>query len=275
MVCIANQTGRDFTLDKYKKLCHTLQANGYVPLTVSNFHKEKLTKRTGPKVKKVIIRHDVDRKISNALCMAKFENEAGIESTYYFRYPYTFRPAIIQQIQGLGHEIGYHYEVLAKAKGDPEKAIHLFKQELHAMREVCDIKTICMHGSPLSRHDNRDLWNHYDFRDFEIYNEAYLSFQDADLRYFTDTGRIWNGKHSLRDVMPGAEATVPTLKTTSDLIDWIGSSAGDDLYLTVHPERWAASEGEWVVGYVKDLIMNTGKIGIRAFRGDSKGFKSF
>jgi len=39
------------------------------------------------------------------------------------------------------------------------------------------------------------------------------------------------------------------------------------LYLTVHPERWADSEIEWVSGSVKDLLMNAGKVGVLAVMG--------
>jgi len=45
----------------------------------------------------------------------------------------------------LGHEIGYHYEVLSKANGDYETAVELFEQELSEFRKITDVKTICMH----------------------------------------------------------------------------------------------------------------------------------
>jgi hypothetical protein len=266
---LVNYTNRDFTLDKYKDLCCTLQTNSITPLTVRDYLKEEYTGHPDIRKKTIILRHDVDRKIMNALRMARLEHEMGIHSTYYFRYPYTFKPDIIREIQGLGHEIGYHYEVFAKAKGDPKKAIRLFEQELGAMREICDVKTICMHGSPLSQYDNRDLWKRYDFRDFGIDGEAYLSLQNAGLWYFTDTGRSWNGKHSGRDVMLGSNASLPPLETTIDLINWIGSSGDGDLYLAVHPERWAMSEGEWVIGYIQDLCMNIVKSGIRVLIGSA------
>ena len=55
------------------------------------------------------------------------------------------------KIPDLGHEVGYHYEVLSKANGNYERAIKLFEQELSKFRKIVDVKTICMHGSPLSR----------------------------------------------------------------------------------------------------------------------------
>ena len=255
----------DFTLEKYGDLCDALLNCGYSILTVHDYL-TKCQDSQYPIPKCAIMRHDVDRKIDNALRMAKLEHAKEIRSTYYFRYPYTFKPEIINQIRDFGHEIGYHYEVLAKAKGDYKKAMHLFEQELQAMREFYEISTICMHGSPLSRFDNRDLWKDYDFRKYGIVGEAYLSMAGKDLRYFTDSGRNWGGKHSVRDAMPGAVGIPPSVATTDDLARWIASAGEERLYLTVHPERWAMSEGEWATGYMMDLVMNAGKSVLVAMR---------
>jgi len=241
----------DFTMEKYEELCRVLLDAGYTPVTVHQY----LTNPPGGKA--VVLRHDIDRKPQNALKMSKIEHILGIAATYYFRYPATFIPDVIREIHALGHEVGYHYEVLAKAKGDCEKAIGLFAFELSAFRSLCDVRTACMHGSPLSRYDNRDLWKVYDFREFGIVGEAYLSMAGNGLRYLTDTGRSWDGKHSLRDAMTGAEP-IP-VETTDDLASWIGSTGAEALYMTVHPERWAMNEQEWAISYVKDLVMNAGK----------------
>ena len=251
---------RDFTMAKYGELCRVLLGAGYTPVTVERY----LTDPPGGKT--VVLRHDVDRKPENALKMAELEHALGVCSTYYFRYPHTFIPEIIEQILSLGHEVGYHYEVLAKAKGDYEEAIGLFARELEEFRSLCDVRTICMHGSPLSRYDNRDLWKEYDFGEFGIAGEAYLSMAGTDLRYLTDTGRNWGGKHSVRDAMPGAGAVPPSVATTDDLARWIGSAGEEGLYLTVHPERWAMSEGEWAIGSLTDLAVNMGKAVFVAMR---------
>lgn len=245
-------------MEKYKELCSALQSAGYTLATVHQY----LSSDSLGKIS--VIRHDVDRKPENAMRMAEFEHALGIHSTYYFRYPHTFRPEIITRINSLSHEIGYHYEVLAKAKGDHASAIALFSHELEAFNAICDVRTICMHGSPLSPYDNRDLWGKYDFRDYGLEGEAYLSMAEDGLRYLTDTGRNWSGKHSLRDAMPGAMPV--SLETTDELISWI-ESAEENLYLTVHPERWAVSEAERVFGNLKDRLMNLGKISIKNIRG--------
>ena len=51
---------------------------------------------------------------------------------------------ITRGIHDLGHEVGYHYEVLSKANGDYEKAVELFEQELSEFRKIIDVKTICI-----------------------------------------------------------------------------------------------------------------------------------
>jgi len=112
---------RDFTLSRYKDLCLALLDTGYTPLTVYSYLEGQKKKNKNNKL--VVLRHDIDRKLGNALRMAELEHELGIQSTYYFRFPYTFKPDIIRKIHDLGHEMGYQYEVLSKAKGDYEKEI--------------------------------------------------------------------------------------------------------------------------------------------------------
>jgi len=250
----------DFKLQKYEELCQELKNSSYNLMT---FHNYLSSQSADGSV--CILRHDVDRKLRNALIMAKLEDKLGVKSTYYFRYPYTFNQDIIRNISLLGHEIGYHYETLAKAEGDREKAIVFFEQELKEFRKIADVKTICMHGSPLSKYDNRDLWKWYDFSDFGIEGEAYLSMAEANVQYLTDTGRSWSAKHSIRDVMPGATKALP-VESTNDLIRYIRSSRKESFYLTIHPERWAGSNKEWIVGYAKDLAVNTAKSILMAIR---------
>lgn len=243
-------------------------------------YEKKYPKKYPEKI--VLLRHDVDRKIQNALKMAELEHTLGIRSTYYFRYPYTFKPDIIATIHAMGHEVGYHYETLSKARGDHQKAIALFEEELAAFREIpgCEsgITTICMHGSPLSRYDNRDLWKHYDLKDYGLLGEAYLSMSTTTsfkgIHYFTDTGRTWANRHSVRDAMRagGLDANANSntklvpVETTDDLARWIESSGVERLYLAVHPERWAVSVREWTTGCVMDCIINAGKAVLVAMR---------
>lgn len=247
---------RDFTLEKYRELCEALQGS-YQIVTVRDF-------LTSPPVEKVaVLRHDVDRKIGNALKMAELEGSLGISSTYYFRYPFTFSPEIIRSVHSLGHEIGYHYEVLSKAKGDYKKAIKLFEQELEEFRRICEIKTICMHGSPLSIFHNLDLWKNYDFKAFNLIGEAYISMKGVG--YFSDTGRNWSGRNNIRDFMQPSMRR-ETDEKTDELIGLIRKSNSIAIYINTHPERWAYSYASWLQSRCSDFVMNTGKKILKGFR---------
>ena len=185
----------DFTITKYNNLCLAIVDSEYNAVTVEQY----LSCHPSNKPL-VILRHDVDRKVKNALMMAEIENRFGINSTYYFRtIKKVFKAELIKKIEKMGHEIGYHYEVLETAKGDCEKAIELFKEELEEFRRICEIKTICMHGNPLSKWTNRELWEKYNFEEFGIIGEAYISIDFNNVAYFTDTGRAWSNKCNLKD----------------------------------------------------------------------------
>ena len=102
----------DFTLSKFRSLC-TCVAQHYPTLTLAEYFQGDLPPRFA------LMRHDIDRKSQNALFTARVEAGSGIRAAYYFRrYGSAYRPEIMKDIEGMGHEVGYHYEVLGKAKGD-------------------------------------------------------------------------------------------------------------------------------------------------------------
>ncbi len=249
----------DFTLKKYVVLCNFLKNHGYTFLTVQQIL-EKSDPITSDKF--VIIRHDVDRWIKNAKIMAETEANLGIQSTYYFRYPGTFHPNIIKFIFNLGHEVGYHYEVLSKNNGDETRAMEEFEDELSEFRSIVPVKTICMHGNPLSKYDNRSIWNNHRYQDYGIIGEAYLSLQHSN--YFTDTGRTWAGNRAIYDKMNEKNHS-PDVASTDALISWISESSPENLYLTVHPERWAPNPWRFLISWIMDLLVNLGKSGLHHF----------
>jgi len=50
-----------------------------------------------------------------------------------------------------------------------------------------------MHGSLLSKWDNWDLREKYDYRDFGIIAGPYFDVDFDEVLYLTDTGRRWDG----------------------------------------------------------------------------------
>lgn len=279
----------DFTLHTYKRLLETLLSKNYSFQAFSQYLKE-------PAHRSVILRHDIDAKKMNSLQTARMEYEMGIAGTYYFRMvPESFDEDVIRKIHKLGHEIGYHYEDVSAcaARRAPNQkklqdqlmadAIESFRNNLGILRRIVPVETICMHGSPLSRRDNRLLWQYYDYRDFGISGEPYFDLDFDKILYLTDTGRRWDGgsvsvrdkamrrqrdekAEELRD--PGMEerkneeqrATVYRFRSTFDIINSAESnSLPDKIMLTIHPQRWTDKPLPWLRELIWQNVKNIGK----------------
>jgi len=250
---------KDFTLSIYEQLLLMLQNLQYSFLTFEEHCKGKATGQY------VILRHDIDKLAFNALKMAEIEHSLGIRATYYFRIlKQSNRPDIIRKIVGLGHEIGYHYEDLSITKGDQKAAIQHFEKQLQYFRQFYPVKTICMHGSPTSAYDNKDLWKTYDYRDYGIIGEPYFDLFGAgekpavaDMYYLTDTGRMWNGERfSVRDKV-NIQNSILNYRTTFELIDAIQSGKlPDKIMIITHPQRWTDNPAEWLIEYLSQTLKN-------------------
>jgi hypothetical protein len=295
----------DFTIKTYHKLLEALIAQGYAFQTFAGFLE-------APEPKSIILRHDVDLRPGYSLRFARIQHEAGVKGSYYFRMvPQSFDETIIKEIASLGHEIGYHYETMdlvsskfkvqsAKGVGHGAKgaeselidaAMELFMEHLEKFRKIAPVKTVCMHGSPLSRYDNRDLWKQYNYKDFGILGEPYFDVDFAQVLYLTDTGRRWDGeKVSVRDKVVSqqnkfqipnsirqlADQTNPKSKITQKLktltqnsrlktqnfkfhstFDIINASPllPDQIMFTFHPQRWTDDPLPWL----KELVMQNVK----------------
>lgn len=249
----------DFTIRTYRKFLSSIAEKGYDFQTVEQYAAQ-------PKAKAIILRHDVDRLPKSALAVALIEHELGIHGTYYFRMILaSYNKAIIRQIADLGHEIGYHYEDLAAAGGQIDKAYDLFCRNLEAFRKLYPVKTICMHGSPLSRWDSRDIWHQYDYRKLGIICEPYFDIDFSKVMYLTDTGRRWNGeKVSIRDKTSASDERYQKLKlrTTFDII--FAAQNGklpDQIMITIHPQRWTNNPVLWA----RELLLQNIKNAVKQF----------
>jgi len=248
----------DFTLEIYRELLRALRQKGYQFLTFEQYCQLKASL---PK-KFVILRHDVDLKAINSLQTAQVEHELGIQASYYFRVvPQSNQPEIIRAIAALGHEIGYHYEDMAVADGNVEKAIAHFQEQLAYFRQYYPVRTICMHGAPTSKWDGRDLWKNCDYRELGIIGEPYFDVDFSEVFYLTDTGRCWDGyKVSVRDKIPMYQDQWTdqglVYHCTKDILLAVGESTLPPcIMMTTHPQRWTDKPIEWT----RELILQTVK----------------
>jgi hypothetical protein len=245
----------DFTIKKFTEILDMFLHTGYTFQSLEDYIKR-------PVEKVVILRHDVDSAPLHSLQTARLENSKGIKATYYFRIvSQSNDPAVIKKIAALGHEIGYHYEDLALSEGIRENAIVSFKENLEYFRTYYPVKTICMHGSPLSKWDNRTLWEAYSYRDYGIIAEPYFDLDYSNLLYLTDSGRKWNGdKSSVRDKVFQENFLVlkGKLKKSDDIISTAtANELPQQMMITVHPQRWSDDLFTWMWEYGTQTIKNS------------------
>lgn len=241
---------RDFTLTAYRELLDAFQAAGYPFQTFTQYLNQPLDKV-------VLLRHDVDDRKLHSLEFARIQHEKGIVGSYYFRMvPESYDEGVIRAIYDLGHEVGYHYEDMDFAKGDPHKALQLFERHLAKLRNVVPVTTICMHGSPRSPYDNKDVWKHYQYRDYGIIGEPYFDIDYRRVFYMTDTGRRWNGSAvSVRDKVADHFGLV--FRTTFDIIAGIrGGHFPQRAMLNFHPQRWTDDPTLWLTDKYQQQAKN-------------------
>ncbi len=243
---------RDFTPSLYAALCAVVATYGGANLTQGEIMRDTDTARF------VGLRHDVDSHPERALRLARIEAAHGLRATYYFRtVPGAFAPHVVRGVARLGHEVGYHYEVLAQTRGDIARARVLFREELARLRALAPVDVASMHGSPLHPWDNRTLWAHAQPADFGLLGEAYRDIDYTRVVYLNDTGRTWHPtRYNLRDMAGPPPDFTPA--HTLDLITALRvGEAPPRLILSTHPERWS---GPWCRQAARDSAVNLIKL---------------
>jgi hypothetical protein len=244
---------RDFTLSKYRELLESFLAHGYHVMSYENYIKHGASEKT------LIMRHDVDKLPQQSLEKAKIENSLGIKATYYFRIvPESNDSEVISRIASLGHEIGYHYEDLTLTKGKIEQAIIQFEQHLEYFRLFFPVSTICMHGSPTSKWDNRNIWKSVDYKTYGIIGEPYFDLDFTQVLYITDTGRSWSGgKSSVRDKVYSDLQNSFSFKSTDDIMNHLKlEMLPNQIMINTHPQRWHDNLLPWCTEYISQNFKN-------------------
>ena len=249
---------RDFTPEMYEKLLTCLKNNKYSFLTFYEYLKNK-----NHFSKIVIIKHDIDLKPNNALLTSNIEFNMKIKASYYFRASTnSFSPSVIKKLKKQGHEIGYHYEELSLTKGNVDKAYALFKKNLQIIQQITDIKTICMHGSPLSRFNNKKIWDKYNYKNLGIIGDPAFDIDFRKFFYITDTGRKWNSNAGVRDCADVSRDFNIKIINTKDLINKINQNTIPPyVMINVHSQRWHQKKYYWL----KELFLQNFKNIIKLF----------
>lgn len=154
--------GLPFPTGYYEKFITEITSKDrYQVLTVNEFVKQGAT--TDKVI--VILMHDSDFKVAHQFY--DVEKAHGLHSTYYIRpnqdyyvnWNNSTLPFLVK-IEREGWEIGYHYDVLARAGNNKSIALQLFRDELSGMRLYFNVSSAASHGGTKNDY-NKNLYDAY------------------------------------------------------------------------------------------------------------------
>lgn len=173
-----------FTLKAYESLLNKIKENKYSCI----FYNEM-----GTKSKEIIIGHDVDFSLENALEMAILENHLKVKSTYFVLITSPFynineknARLSLKKIQELGHKIGLHFDHTVYNSNEITDIIKFAVKEVHqlALATESNVNVISFHRPAkfildANIHFPHDIINTYSN---EFFNQ---------IKYISDSRMCW------------------------------------------------------------------------------------
>lgn len=104
----------DFTLDHYREILGRIQASHG---TLSFAQAAPMGRELLARERFVLMRHDIEFSLEDALTIARADHEAGVRSSFFLQLGSDYNifenesAALVAQILELGHDIGLHYDV--------------------------------------------------------------------------------------------------------------------------------------------------------------------
>lgn len=213
-----------FTYAAYRELIALLKAQNY--RFCGYFDHEGADKR-------IILRHDIDYSMERAFKLAQVEQEEGVRSTYFALLRTDFyNPAskhmtdMLQQIRGMGHEVGLHFDEVAYEGCSAEELPGLIRREAKLLGDICDFPIRCF-----SMHRPNRLTLEKDLQVEGLVNSYGQEFF-RDFKYLSDSRRNWR----------------------EPVLDIIRSGQYDKLHILTHA-FWYGDEEETISDAVKNYIL--------------------
>ena len=244
-----------FTYRYWDDFCERLHKEGFHSIPAKLLMSEK------PISNYVVLKHDVETNVANALQMAEIEHKWGHSGSYYVQ-AYLLEEekniVMLKKMQDMGHEISYHYDVMDANSGDIPAAIADFEVKCELFkRNGFRIVTLCQHGNPIITRkgyaSNRDFLRNEEVKTkFPFFADVMVDFKEkalggTDYLYFSDAGRkfklIYDPIHN--DLIPSDEKNVPF-----DNLDLLWSYVTDhdaNAIISTHPHRWGNSKIKHIV----------------------------
>ena len=204
-----------FTYDYYRKSLETAIKKEYKFLMC----KENNLIKNHNKV--IVLRHDIDYSLENALKMALIESSLGLNATYFIRmHSKHYNPLeyknykIIKKIACLGHEIGFHQEPDFSNIFFENRQDEYVKNQIRCFADLFDVE-VC----GVSTHEPNRTGFQITKENLQYFNlnyEAYCPKLMSDVKYISDSGSRWR---------------------EGDMLEWINKGESK-LYVLTHPAWW-------------------------------------
>ena len=168
-----------FTWNHIRHYLQCIIDSGYKVITCEEYVRYKKENISYDKL--VVNRVDVDCSLKKGLKLAQIFQELGIKGTFFIRLhaheynPFSFEGyRCLKAIKDMGHEIGYHSEVIDQAEiwdESPEECLIRDIDILNRLLNI-EIKGIASHGG-MTGLNNLDFWKNKKAEDFGLLYEAY------------------------------------------------------------------------------------------------------
>lgn len=193
-----------------------------------------------------VIKHDVETVSDSTVEIAKIEARHGLSAIYFFQYDVFLNSSHhVRELQSLGHEIGYHYDVLDNNLGDLPAAILEFERNLESFAEFgCRIKWICPHGNPALKRtgwsSNKDFFRNRNVRSrFKELKDIVVDFSHhfPKYLYISDVGYGFKivGSISNNDQIKSVDTPV------ENIFQLIHDRRSSGFVISTHPHRWVGT----------------------------------
>lgn len=239
-----------FTYNKWDSFCEKLSRQGIFSIPASEVSCENR--------RYVVLKHDVETNVSHAVKMAKIEHWHGHRGSYYvqaYLLESTENIQMLKNIQALGHEVSYHYDVMDACKGDLDAAcVEFEKNRLEFEKHGFRVMTVCQHGNPvverIGYHSNRDFFRSAKVRSSypgisDIMVDYPETFQ-TDYLYFSDAGRMFKRIYDPinNDIINSDEKNV-AYENLDELLSGLSAYKGN--IISTHPHRWTDSAAIYLI----------------------------
>lgn len=229
-----------FTYSEWEGFCRALSKRG-IYSTAACSVLESYRSNTSISIRFLNLKHDVESHPEKALELAKLESKYGHHSTYYIQGALMTEAnvRIFKEIQGLGHEVSIHHEVMDLARGDLLSAIDIFESEIKRFESFgFKIITVCQHGNPVSEYENRDFFKS------QLVQKKFHNIVDImvnygreiaqDYVYISDAGMSFNV--ILDPMSPYSKSKL--VGNSDDVLNFLLKNPDRSFIVSAHPHRY-------------------------------------